>query len=116
MLKKSNDNSIKIICRLLRIDEAMLRTWLCNKRIKTVNEVVNTPLPLDQVHKAYFLSLLLYFLHLKNLTKKGFVCPRCSGKAHVLATVQLDCCTNKPMLKKYCKNKLVHRCLGHLRL
>ena len=38
-----------IMCELLGIDEAALRAWLCNKRIKTVHEVVNTPLSLSQV-------------------------------------------------------------------
>jgi len=43
-----NDPSIKIVCELLKIDESHMRAWLCNKRIKTVNETVNTPLPLSQ--------------------------------------------------------------------
>ena len=43
-----NDASIKIVCELLKIDESHMRAWLCNKRIKTVNETVNTPLPLSQ--------------------------------------------------------------------
>lgn len=43
-----SDESIKIMCELLKIDEKNMRAWLCNKRIKTVNEIVNTPLPLSQ--------------------------------------------------------------------
>ncbi|CAF0777038.1 unnamed protein product [Brachionus calyciflorus] len=43
-----NDQSISIMCDLLKIDENHMRAWLCNKRIKTVNEVVNTPLTLSQ--------------------------------------------------------------------
>ncbi len=43
-----NDPSIQIMCNLLSIDESKMRTWLCNKRIKTVTDVVNTPLPLSQ--------------------------------------------------------------------
>ena len=43
-----DDESIKIMCELLKIDETHMRAWLCNKRIKTVNEIVNTPLPLSQ--------------------------------------------------------------------
>lgn len=39
------------MCELLKIDEKNMRAWLCNKRIKTVNEIVNTPLPLSQVRK-----------------------------------------------------------------
>lgn len=36
------------MCELLKVDERNMRAWLCNKRIKTVNEIVNTPLPLSQ--------------------------------------------------------------------
>ena len=43
-----NDESIQIMCELLKIDESQMRGWLCNKRIKTVNEIVNTPLTLSQ--------------------------------------------------------------------
>lgn len=50
---KLNDPSIQIMCNLLKIDESKMRTWLCNKRIKTVHDVVNTPLPLSQVKLNY---------------------------------------------------------------
>jgi myosin-5 len=43
-----NDFSIQKMCGLLKIDELEMRTWLCNKRIKTVTDLVNTPLPLCQ--------------------------------------------------------------------
>ena len=38
------------MCQLLKLDEVHMRAWLCNKRIKTVNEIVNTPLSLTQVY------------------------------------------------------------------
>jgi myosin V len=43
-----NDESIKDMCELLQIDERSLSTWICNKRIRTVNEQVVTPLTLQQ--------------------------------------------------------------------
>lgn len=46
---RKNDVSLEILCKLLFINEDSLRQWLCNKRIKTANEVVNTQLTLSQV-------------------------------------------------------------------
>ena len=43
-----NDESIRIVCELLKVDESHMRHWICNKRIKTASETVNTPLPLSQ--------------------------------------------------------------------
>lgn len=56
------------MCDLLKINENHMKAWLCNKRIKTVNEVVNTPLTLNQVIYLVFnffsfekKKLLLYY-------------------------------------------------------
>jgi myosin heavy subunit len=46
---KPSDKSFSTFCALLKIDENRMRTWLCNKRIKTGVEVVNTTLNLNQV-------------------------------------------------------------------
>ena len=46
---KESDRSFSIFCSLLKLDEGRMRTWLCNKRIKTGVEVVNTTLNLNQV-------------------------------------------------------------------
>ncbi len=46
---KKNDEYLTNMCRLLEINEESMRTWLCNKRIKTANEVVNTQLTFSQV-------------------------------------------------------------------
>ncbi|CAF1559093.1 unnamed protein product, partial [Adineta ricciae] len=45
---KESDKSFSIFCSLLKLDESRMRTWLCNKRIKTGVEVVNTTLNLNQ--------------------------------------------------------------------
>nr|ADD91458.1 myosin V-like protein [Adineta vaga] len=45
---KESDKSFSIFCSLLKLDENRMRTWLCNKRIKTGVEVVNTTLTLNQ--------------------------------------------------------------------
>ncbi len=61
-----NDESTKIVCELLKLDEEHLRHWLCNKRIKTSSEVVNTPLDLNTVIyyfneiKGYKLILIIW--------------------------------------------------------
>jgi myosin heavy subunit len=46
---KESDKSFSTFCSLLKIDANRMRTWLCNKRIKTGSEVVNTTLNLNQV-------------------------------------------------------------------
>ncbi|CAF4080620.1 unnamed protein product, partial [Rotaria sp. Silwood2] len=46
---KESDKSFSTFCSLLKFDENRMRTWLCNKRIKTGVEVVNTTLNLNQV-------------------------------------------------------------------
>lgn len=46
---KESDRSFSTFCALLKLDENRMRTWLCNKRIKTGVEVVNTTLTLNQV-------------------------------------------------------------------
>lgn len=46
---KESDRSFSTFCSLLKLDENRMRTWLCNKRIKTGVEVVNTTLNRDQV-------------------------------------------------------------------
>jgi myosin-5 len=46
---KQSDKSFSTFCSLLKLDENRMRTWLCNKRIKTGLEVVNTTLNLNQV-------------------------------------------------------------------
>jgi myosin heavy subunit len=46
---KPSDKSFSTFCSLLKLDEDRMRTWLCNKRIKTGVEVVNTTLNLNQV-------------------------------------------------------------------
>jgi len=46
---KESDKSFSTFCSLLKIDANRMRTWLCNKRIKTGAEVVNTTLNLNQV-------------------------------------------------------------------
>lgn len=46
---KESDKSFSIFCSLLKLDENRMRTWLCNKRIKTGVEVVNTTLNINQV-------------------------------------------------------------------
>jgi len=51
---KPSDKSFSTFCSLLKLDEDRMRTWLCNKRIKTGVEVVNTTLNLNQVE--YYLS------------------------------------------------------------
>ncbi len=51
---KGSDKSFSTFSSLLKIDENRMRTWLCNKRIKTSSEVVNTTLNLNQVQ---FLNL-----------------------------------------------------------
>ncbi|CAF3322996.1 unnamed protein product [Rotaria socialis] len=45
---KESDRSFSTFCSLLKLDENRMRTWLCNKRIKTGAEVVNTTLNLNQ--------------------------------------------------------------------
>ncbi|CAF1188386.1 unnamed protein product [Adineta steineri] len=45
---KESDRSFSTFCSLLKIDESRMRTWLCNKRIKTGVEVVNTTLTFNQ--------------------------------------------------------------------
>ena len=51
-----SDRSFSIFCSLLKIDEHRMRTWLCNKRIKTGVEVVTMTLNLSQV--LFFISIL----------------------------------------------------------
>lgn len=46
---KESDRSFATFCSLLKLDENRMRTWLCNKRIKTGVEVVTTTLNLNQV-------------------------------------------------------------------
>jgi myosin V len=46
---RDGDRSCATFCSLLKIDEPRMRIWLCNKRIKTGIEVVNTTLNLSQV-------------------------------------------------------------------
>ena len=46
---KQSDKAFSTFCSLLKLDENRMRTWLCNKRIKTGVEVVNTTLTLNQV-------------------------------------------------------------------
>ncbi|CAF1093948.1 unnamed protein product [Rotaria sordida] len=45
---KESDKSFSTFCSLLKLDENRMRTWLCNKRIKTGAEIVNTTLNLNQ--------------------------------------------------------------------
>ena len=49
---KESDKAFVTFCSLLKIDSNRMRTWLCNKRIKTGVEVVNTTLNLNQVIKS----------------------------------------------------------------
>ncbi|CAF1195423.1 unnamed protein product [Rotaria sp. Silwood1] len=56
---KESDKSFSTFCSLLKLDENRMRTWLCNKRIKTGVEVVNTTLNLNQV---LFLKFI-YFIY-----------------------------------------------------
>jgi myosin heavy subunit len=51
---KPSDKSFSTFCSLLKLDEDRMRTWLCNKRIKTGVEVVNTTLNLNQVFILIF--------------------------------------------------------------
>ena len=46
---QESDRSFATFAALLKIDPSRMRTWLCNKRIKTGVEVVNTTLNLNQV-------------------------------------------------------------------
>lgn len=48
-----SDRSFSTFCSLLKIDPPRMRTWLCNKRIKTGSEVVNTTLTLNQVSSIF---------------------------------------------------------------
>ena len=52
---KESDRSFSTFCSLLKLDDNRMRTWLCNKRIKTGVEVVHTTLTLNQVE--FFLWL-----------------------------------------------------------
>jgi len=52
---KESDRAFSTFCSLLKLDENRMRTWLCNKRIKTGVEVVNTTLNLNQV-SSYIVS------------------------------------------------------------
>ncbi|CAF5128164.1 unnamed protein product, partial [Rotaria sp. Silwood1] len=45
---KESDKSFSIFCSLLKLDENRMRTWLCNKRIKTGVAVVNTTSNINQ--------------------------------------------------------------------
>jgi len=45
---QESDRSFATFASLLKIDPSRMRTWLCNKRIKTGVEVVNTTLNLNQ--------------------------------------------------------------------
>lgn len=38
------DPSIGVACKLLGVDEAQMRTWICNKKITTVGETLTKPL------------------------------------------------------------------------
>ena len=53
---QESDRSFTTFATLLKIDPARMRTWLCNKRIKTGVEVVNTTLNLNQVNSPSLLS------------------------------------------------------------
>ena len=46
---KESDKPFLTFCSLLKLDANRMRTWLCNKRIKTGVEIVNTTLNLSQV-------------------------------------------------------------------
>ncbi|ESO90956.1 hypothetical protein LOTGIDRAFT_122399, partial [Lottia gigantea] len=43
-----NDQSLKMMCKLLAIEESQMKIWLCNRKITTVNEVLNKPLTESQ--------------------------------------------------------------------
>ena len=53
---KQSDRSFSTFCSLLKLDEDRMRTWLCNKRIKTGVEVVNTTLTLNQVEFSHYIE------------------------------------------------------------
>ncbi|KAK3748926.1 hypothetical protein RRG08_019460, partial [Elysia crispata] len=40
----AKDESIKIMCKLLAIEESQMRMWLCTRKIQTVNETLTKPL------------------------------------------------------------------------
>ncbi|GFR68421.1 myosin-Vb [Elysia marginata] len=40
----AKDESIKILCKLLAIEESQMRMWLCTRKIQTVNETLTKPL------------------------------------------------------------------------
>lgn len=46
---KDSDKAFSTFSSLLKLDHNRMKTWLCNKRIKTGVEVVNTTLNLNQV-------------------------------------------------------------------
>ena len=52
---KESDRAFSTFCSLLKLDENRMRTWLCNKRIKTGVEVVNTTINLNQ-DSSYIVS------------------------------------------------------------
>ncbi len=52
-----SDEYLGNMCRLLEINDESMSNWLCNKRIKTAQEVVNTQLSLSQVIEGRFSSI-----------------------------------------------------------
>ena len=47
------DRHLPIMVELLGIDAPQIRTWLCNRKIVTTNEVLTKPLTITQVtHQA----------------------------------------------------------------
>jgi myosin V len=80
---KSNDESLSVMCKLLRINEEQMKTWLCNKRIKTVNETVNIQLSPSQ---AYFsrdaLAKHIYSQLFNWIVSQINKCLKCNVKTH----------------------------------
>lgn len=57
---QESDRSFATFASLLKIDPSRMRTWLCNKRIKTGVEVVNTTLNLNQVRLLFDVEMNIF--------------------------------------------------------